>query len=249
MKKKGKQCVAVMAVILFLGAWIKWSPDFFQLAYGDYIPIRVESFSFYGYERVSPNTLSSISNAFKGRSLFGDWSSEMMDRIKALPQVKSVWLIKDVTGHVNVQIDERKAMAIVRADQWYYIDDEAFLMSAVSDLESDMDLVLISGPWKNELDIRRGREKLYQGLELYTWMVSNGVPEESISELVFDGGQSQWISYMNQIQGPVYFGRDHLMEKVRHFATIFPQLLSMKSSIAMVDVRFDDRVVVKLHED
>ncbi|MCB0326691.1 MAG: hypothetical protein KDD52_03645 [Bdellovibrionales bacterium] len=228
----------------FVSMGLRFSPDLLQ-AYGDQIPIRVKSFEFAGLAHTPISTLESIARKFFDQALFGSWSVDFVDEIKALPQVKSVWLIRDMTGKVRVHIDEREAVAMVEADRWYLVDDEGGLMGPLEDLERD--LILISGPWKAELDVRRGREKIYEALTLYSVLVTEGVDESGISQIHFDEGLGEWMIFLNQIDLPIHLGRGNLAEKATHVAQILPDLMTMSQRIDSVDARFDDRIVIKIN--
>jgi hypothetical protein len=72
--------------------------------------------------------------------------------------------------------------------------------------------------------------------------------KKKISEIHFDANLG-WIMYRVGSRAPVVFGTQNLPEKIDRFVEVVPQITPMETVISRIDADFNDRVVVKLHDN
>ena len=211
--------------------------------------IGVKKFEFVGVKKTPPELLKNISSKYMQYSAFGDWTQDMIADIQKIPIVKEVHLIRDMTGNIRVQIQEKDTVAYLALDRYYWLDAEGQIIQEVPAVNLE-NRVFFSGPWKNAADFtkKNGSELLRNGLAFYSTLLSQGFVEKNISEIHFDA-KLGWIMYRMGSRAPIIFGTQELPAKVERFLQVVPQLDPYEGLIVSMDADFHDRVVVKLKQE
>ncbi len=193
--------------------------------------------------------LKAISSKYMRYLAFGDWTQDMIADVQKIPTVKEVHLIRDMTGNIRVQIQEKDTIAYLSLDRYYWMDADGQIIQEVpaTNLENR---VFFSGPWKNAADFakKNGSSQLREGIGFYLTLLAQGFVEKNISEIHFDA-KLGWIMYRMGSRAPIIFGTQELPAKVERFLQVVPQLDPYEGLIVSMDADFHDRVVVKLKQE
>lgn len=216
------------------------------VSFADDSATYVTKFEFTGIKRTPQEELKKISAKYIHSPLIGDWPDKMIQEIEKIPMVKEAYVMRDLTGKVTIRIVERRPVAYLSLDRYYWIDESARIIQEIpsNELES---MVFFSGPWKSteEYKKKEGISTISQALELYAELIKGGFEEKKISEIHFDA-KLGWMMYRVESRAPVVFGTDDLSKKVERFVQVTPHLDPLEGEIVNIDADFHDRVVVKL---
>ncbi len=210
---------------------------------------KVKKFEFIGIKRTPQDQLKKISAKYIASPLYGEWTEKMIQDIQQIPIVREAHLIRDMTGNITFEIIEREPIAYLYLDKYYWMDERAKVIQSMNSsvLENK---IFFSGPWKNPSDYEKkdGPMIINKGIEFYSQLLSKDFPEKKISEIHFDANLG-WIMYRVGSRAPVVFGTQNLPEKIDRFVEVVPQITPMETVISRIDADFNDRIVVKLHDN
>lgn len=196
-------------------------------------------------ERVSPEEIRSMSRIRLGTNLVTLDTADVSRRLEAHRWIQHATVVKAFPDRVLIKVRMSKPAAVIGIHgDLYYMDEEGTVLGRIRPGET-LDLPVITGPDKDVWDIHRwrGGRDVQQALGLLR--VLQGTPALGrVSEIHLD--PSEGLSFVLEgFPSPVYVGWSGFSGKTIRFEKILPRVISRAGSIAGVDLRFADQIVIR----
>ena len=221
------QAVALVALPVFLVSWFVDSPRFaFQES-------RVITEA-----RVPAPWVESRLWNFEGRNLLLLPLEEVRASLEEHPWVHRVALRKELPSRLHVQVEERRAVALLRSEEGLvYLDSDGRDIAPFTPGDSTVDLVLVSR--------RSPQIDPAPALALLNELENSGVSWYSgLSEIDILGRQDFKI-FTTDLPFPLLVRGGTVEHKARRLKMLLPQIVDRYGPEAQVDLRFARRIIVQ----
>jgi len=185
----------------------------------------------------------------------------IQDRIMKQPEVKKVFVSKELPGELKIEIIERRPVAILNSENEMKLIDDELEVFPFKNFNKMYDLPIVSGVRiESSLDPKKKYNK--EDLRVALFIILNSYKESrvmynNISEInLSDTGKV--IIYLTEDSSPVYFPRemnvsisnkeyqDLLKSKLFVFDNYLKQSLDnhLKKNVNYVDLRYSNQIVI-----
>jgi len=209
--------------------------------------LEVRSIEFKGLNRVSRQDLQATMDMWPGDNILSINLGEISQRALAHPWIREAGVQRKLPNTSKVNIVERSAVAMVRFDKLYYIDDHGSIFARATAQEG-LDLPAITGiEQKNAIDANsRVRRMLEQALGIVTFFRHNkNMLPSPISEIHLDPVLGLTL-VLEDIRAPILLGREEVLEKIGRLHMVLDALERerRRQAVSRIDLNYRDRVVV-----
>jgi cell division protein FtsQ len=184
----------------------------------------------------------------------------IQDRISKHPEIKKVYVSKELPSELKIEIIERRPVAILNGEREVMLIDDELEIFPFKNSAKLYDLPVISGV-KIESTPNPKNKYSKEDLRLALFLILNSYKESkavynNISEINLSDSD-KIIIYLSEDSSPFYFPREKesisntdyqnlLNNKLAVFENYIKQLLDehLKKQINYVDLRFDNEVIV-----
>lgn len=185
----------------------------------------------------------------------------IQDRISKHPEIKKVYVSKEIPSELKIEIIERRPVAILNGENEIKLIDDELEIFPFKNTSKMYDLPVISGV---RIENTPNPQKKYnkEDLRLAVFIILNAYKESkaaynNISEVnLSDTGKT--IIYMSEDSSPFYFPRKYresisngeyqklLVNKLVLFENYLKQKLDnhLKKQVRYVDLRFENEVII-----
>jgi cell division septal protein FtsQ len=227
--------LVVLAGAAFGASWAFRSPRF-----------AVQSVEVTGTERMSPEQIAAAASIPQGISLFALDARDAVSRLEALPLVRRAEVIRSLPNRVTVVVEERRPFALVNAGRLHWVDEEGV------DLGLEPRAVALGAPVLSGLkpdDLgsgghRSASDRAAFALSLLRLLLrAQGPLLGQISEI--DMSRPEWPLLYTVDGIEVRLGSDDWGAQLGRLQGVLQQLAATGESVASIDLRFRDQVVLK----
>jgi cell division protein FtsQ len=229
----------LVSFFLFIGHWV-----YVHLLGDPFFRVRVVEVE--GNQKITKETLLSLTMLEGAPNLFSVNLEEMVERIESHPWIESVTVRKVFPNKILVQIEERKPMAIIQLEELYYIDGKGEIFSPVGD-KDEYNYPYLTGLTRATLekDPAEATRLISKALELLRIVDREKIPPlEDISEIHLE--KVFGIYCFTKSEGvEVKLGWEDFGEKLKRLSLIWSDLRKRGFSISSIDCSHLERMVVK----
>ncbi len=218
--------------------------------YGDLLPFQIEEVKVEGTEKLSPHQVLAVAGIKLGDPLFGASAQAAPQRLKGVPRVSDVLVIRDLRGRLTLRVREEEPRALVNLNRLYFVDDEGEVLDeASSNLAEAEDLPVITGPWggKKPEKAHLYQDRFIEAIWIAEILEAQGFDPGSISELHWEKNIG-WAVYRTNVTYPVVLGHDRYVSKVRRLVRVLKDFSGREVFLREIDLDYNHRVVVKMKE-
>ncbi len=205
----------------------------------------VETVEIRGLCRVDSLEVEKLVAGIRGENIFLLPLEKCAERFTAHPRVRSAAFKKVLPNRVFCTVEEREPVAVVYADRFYEVDEEGMVLRS-DELTDFLDVPIVSG-----LDRKSVKEgtfckdpQLANALRVlgickrYGGTFANDISEVRIG--------SQGISVVSLKEGMVLLlGQNEFENRLKKFFVIRGSLARREAPSKLIDLRFDDQVVLR----
>lgn len=232
--------IIIIAMMLMLMLIWFWKNEAFELK-----AVKIQGNCFVSKEDIFERAKIDFS-----KDIFKIDTGEIEARILTHPMIDKVSVNRFLPSALKIKIGERDLIAVISGSEISAVDKEGSILTQFP-TESVYDLPAITG-FHFQQDSANFRspdepEKVQQAVDILNELkTADLLLYHEISELNYSRNHG-FIFYLKEKNLPIIFGRDNFSQKLMYFSTIYHHLLREDDlkKIAIIDVRFDDQVVVK----
>ncbi len=207
---------------------------------------RVREVEIEGNRKIPKETLLSLLALEGMPNLFTLRLRDVAKRLESHPWVDQVKVRKVFPDKIEVQIVERRPIAILQLEQLYYIDDKGVIFSPVGD-KDEYNFPFLTGLNRKALQRNPGdaNRLIMKALELLKIVErEKASPLAEISEVHME--EAFGVHYFTQAEGlEVRLGWEDFREKLKRLSLIWSDLQKRGWTAASIDCSDSRRVVVK----
>lgn len=210
-----------------------------------YVFIGTDSFAvreveFYGSNTIPRDSLGTIKAGLMGRNMLTLPLSRVREQFMNFPEIRDVIFKRKLFHQLDCYLQKREPVALIAASDMFEVDESGFVIPSRAG-GSNVDLPVITGISKGELDTREGKEKLDNALEVLRLLKAFGFsPAEQLSEIHVENDEVMliWIGTGTLI----HVGRSDYGERIRKLRAVYGVFADNPQ---LIDLRFDRQVVVR----
>lgn len=220
------QALAMVGLPAAAVTWALTTPSF-----------ALDSVEVAGNHRVEQAWVESALAPLHGRNLLTLALDEVRARVAAHPWVAVVTVEKRLPDRLEVSIEERRPVALLRADSGLvYLDGEGRPIAPYEPGRGPADLLLVAAA--------EGREWGLVGAVAVAEELAAAAPSwaDTLSEVEALGGEDYRLD-LGALPFPLLVRRGTLAERLPAFARLLPELERRYQRISYVDLRSDRRIV------
>lgn len=207
---------------------------------------RVREVEIEGYRKISKDTLLSLVTVEGMPNLFTLRLREVAKRLESHPWIDHVKVRKVFPNKILIHVEERKPIAILQLDEFYYIDHKGVIFSRVGDRD-EYNFPFLTGLTRDvfEKDPAEANRLITKAIELLRIADrERASPLEEISEVHME--KTSGLYCFTQTEGlEVRLGWDQFGEKLKRLSLIWSDLQKRRWSAASIDCSDLKRMVVK----
>ena len=228
-----------LSFLLFIGHWV-----YIRLLEDPFF--RVREVEIEGCGKISREAIRSLIMIEGMPNLFTLRLDEIAKRVEKHPWVDRVALRKVFPHKVKIQIEERKPLAILQLEEFYYIDGKGVIFSPARDGDR-YNFPFLTGLTRQafERDPGTSKDLIMRALEFLRILErEKPSPLEEISEIHMS--RSFGIDCYTKANGlKVEMGKDLFSEKLRRLSIVWSDLQKRGLSAQSIDCHDLDKIVVK----
>ena len=184
-----------------------------------------------------------------GANIFFLDLNDLKEKIELFhPEFKDIVLRRLLPNKLIVQGELRKAIAQIRSDRYYLVDDEGMILPNVKNFP-DTELPIISGIGINLAKASSitfsefQKDKLYKAISLISDAASNkGLLEYKIKLIdITDPGNISFFLTSADIE--IKIGNTDFQNRLEVLSTVLEQMASNINSFKYIDLRFEDPII------
>lgn len=199
-----------------------------------------------GYERLSPDTIISMAKIENLPNIFTLNLNDIAKRLELNPWIENIDIRKIFPDKILIQIEERKPMAIVHLEKFYYIDSNGVIFSPVSEMDK-FNLPILTGIRGDFSENGKivAEDLAIKAIEFLKILEKTKTsPIDEISEIHMDRYFGiHCISLNEGIE--IRMGWDNFEEKLKRLAIIWADLKRRGISSIFIDCSDLKRMIVK----
>ncbi len=207
---------------------------------------RVREIEIEGCKKVNPDLVRSLILVDGMPNLFTLKIEEIAKRIETHPWIETFVMRKVFPHKITVHIEERKPIAILQLEAFYYIDTKGVIFSPVRDGDG-YNFPFLTGLSREvfEKDPESSKDLLTKALEVLRVTAKEKIsPLEEVSEIHMS--RSYGIDCYSRANGlEVKMGKDSFGEKLRRLSIVWSDLQKRGLSVMSIDCTDLNRIVVK----
>lgn len=198
-----------------------------------------------GLCRVDSLEVEKLVVGIKGENIFLLPLEKCTERFTAHPRVRSIAFKKVLPNKVYCTVEEREPVAVVYADGFYEVDQEGMVLTS-DDLTDYLDLPIITGIERKSLKqgtfCKDPRLAGALGVLVICKRIGGGFADD-VSEVRVG---KQGVSVVTAAEGTVLLlGQSEFEGRLRKFFLIRGTLAKRSEPSRLIDLRFDDQVVLR----
>jgi cell division protein FtsQ len=199
-----------------------------------------------GCKRLQPDTIISLAKIEGIPNIFSFKLHNVAERIALNPWIENLEIRKIFPDKIFIQIEEKKPIAIIHLEKFYYIDSKGIIFAPVTEGDRYNYPILTGIPSERTEDGRLLAEDLViKGIEFLRIVEQNKLPPvEEISEIYIDKDFGIHLVSMND-GVEVRIGWDHFEEKLKRLSIIWIDLKKRGYLPLFIDCSDLKRMVVK----
>jgi len=195
-----------------------------------------------GAEKIQGSQLLKIAGLRRGMSIWKTDLRSIEESLKSLSWVKRAVIRREFPDRVVIDLEERKAKAIIVLGKLYYVDSGGYVFKGVEKGER-VDFPLITGLGKADLvsNVTSTRRKIQRVLRLLDLTRSDSL---ALSEIHFrpDG---TLVLYPVGFHVPLIMGWGDWQRKLQHLGRILAMWKGKEDRLFSLDLSFDDLIVAR----
>jgi cell division protein FtsQ len=207
---------------------------------------RVRKIEVKGSQKIAQESLLSLASIEGMPNLFTLRLKDVAKRLEAHPWIERVTIRKAFPNKVEIEVEERRPIAIVQLDDLYYIDRKGVIFGRAGDGDG-YDYPFLTGLNRRALekDSEESKGLIAKALEvLLALEQERGAPLKEVSEVHVDKISGMYcISKADGLE--VKMGWDDFREKVKRLNLVWTDLGSRGITVSSVDCSDVNRIVVK----
>lgn len=199
-----------------------------------------------GNHILSEDEIKRIINIGSKKSLLELSSPQVYHRLIGSPWIKEAVIRKELPDKLIIWIEEASPQAVLRKDgRLYLIDDTGVILEELRD-DSPLLLPVLEIDYEN-------REVLLEALLLLREMKAMNISTES--ELIIRGSRKEDLTILLKQKGEnpqavaIKIGYGGYREKLRRLVDFAPSIKEKPLRPSIIDLRFNDRVIVREKRD
>lgn len=200
-KKKLKTFIKILALILVIAGitvFAMISPIF-----------NITEINVSGNEKLSENTIISLSGLSKGENIFRNLKSNITSNIKQNPYVENVTVKRVLPGTIEIQIEEREIAYQVKViNSYVYIDYQGYILENSSEKENVPTIEGLSTQDEEFLNNKRVNNEDISNLNTILRIMENAKNvdiSDKITNITIQDGK-QYILYLEEEEKYIYLG-------------------------------------------
>ena len=201
-----------------------------------------------GAQRAEEWELRTLAEVKMGTHLFDLPLDEVQARVARHPWVNQVTVRRSFPDRLVVEVHERKAVALLAAGAFYYVDEEGIPFKKVKSGE-DMDFPILTGfdvpDGLLRRDARLGQRVIREALGLLTQMESAGLPASQVSEVHVSPSRGFSV-FLADGGAEVSLGWEDFEMRIKRLHRLRQEQGVDLSRVAAVDLDLDKGAVVTL---
>ena len=233
----------LLSLLLFAGHWV------YTRLLEDPL-FRVREVEVEGCGRISREAIRSLIMIEGMPNLFTLSLEEIARRVEKHPWIDRVVLRKVFPNKVRVEIEERKPIAILQLEEFYYIDARGVIFSPARDGDG-YNYPFLTGLTRQafEKDPAASKDLILKALEFLQIIESERPsPLEEVSEIHMS--RSFGIDCYTNAHGlKVEMGKNLFREKIRRLSVVWSDLQRRGVSARAIDCQDVDKIVVKKSQE
>jgi cell division protein FtsQ len=199
-----------------------------------------------GSQKIAQESLLSLASIEGMPNLFTLRLKDVAKRLESHPWIERVTIRKAFPNKVQIEVEERKPIAIVQLEDLYYIDGKGVIFCRAGEGDG-YNYPFLTGLNRRALekDSEESKELIAKALEvLLALEQERGSPLTEVSEVHID--KISGIQCISKTDGlEVKMGWDDFREKVRRLNLVWTDLGSRGVKISSIDCSDVNRIVVK----
>jgi len=226
--------LGALGVIALLAGWLAASPRF-----------AVASVEVSGQSRLSRETIEETAGIAPGTNIFALNTRDIAARLEALPLVRHASVVRTLPNRVAIVVEERRPFTLVNAGKLHWIDEHGVDLGPEARAVAPSTPV-ISGLFTDDLGSGRAEagERTAAGLALLRLLQrSEGGLLQTISEIDMSRPEGPVLYTVDGIE--VRLGKEDWETRLGRLLGVLAQLKASGESVAAIDLRFRDQVVLK----
>ncbi|MCK4235908.1 MAG: cell division protein FtsQ/DivIB [Candidatus Krumholzibacteria bacterium] len=225
--------MSAMVALLFAAIYVFLWTDLFSL----------RDVRFLGSSNLPVDSLRVVTADIIGQNLLTISLSGIRDGFMRIPELRDVTFKRRIFHRLDCYIRERDPVALVVSGSVSEIDDEGMIIPR-REGDIELDLPVITGVKRDELNTEEGKRKIDSALEVLRLLKSFGFsPAEQLSEIHLDGFEV--ILVWMRTGTLVHMGEGGYLEKVLKLRAVYGALGGQERFPDLIDLRFDRQVVVR----
>ncbi len=209
--------------------------------------LHVTRVNVHGNDRLSTGEILSLVDGLPGRHIIGISLDGWRDRLLASPWVQEATLRRMLPGTVEIEVRERRPMAIGRIDsRLYLVDSAGVVIDEYGPQHADIDLPIVDGL---ATAARAGRPVVDERrAQLAARLLTALAARPDISARVSQIDVSDWRSAVVILEGDtalLRIGDRDFTSRIQFYIELASSLRDRVADIDYVDLRFDERLYVR----
>lgn len=205
----------------------------------------IHQVEFKGMSRVESSEIEEVLTDLKGQNILLVSLELYEERIKMNPRVERVALKRVLPDKVSCDVKEREPVALIFVDQFLEVDRHGMVM-ADDEYTDILDLPIITGLSKNAIEV--GKINSDNGLQSALRVLAlckslGGDFAEDISELRVTSGGVNIRSLEKDCV--LLLGEADYANRLKKYFMLKETLAENESDAGIIDLRFDDQVVLR----
>ena len=204
----------------------------------------------HGNRQLTSDAVAKAGGIALGQNVFEVGPDEVRRRLAEVPWIESVRVRRRLPGSYSIEIQERRAVALLALDELYLVSDDGFAFKPLAS-DDPFDLPVITGldPAQLKQDKRGSASALMSAVALlHDYQESGLAKRESISEIHIETDAGLGL-YIGSDATQVRLGKAPFHEKLDRLREVMSLLTNQKTRAAYVlldNQRRLDRVTVRL---
>jgi cell division protein FtsQ len=197
----------------------------------------IREIHFYGNRHLTNTELLSLTGLSQKRPLFSVTTGDIYRRLKTSPWIKDALVRKDLSGNVTVYLTEAVAAAVLQMDETPCLVDNDGLRLEEIKPEPVYFLPVV------KIDPASHKEAYHDAVELARALNERKVTAHG-GNIELTGTRPEDVTM--KVDGvPVKIGEGDLTRKLDKLDFVMDELGKRNMSVEYIDLRFEDRIVVK----
>jgi len=202
--------------------------------------IRVE-----GARRTGSEKIEQVLSDLKGQNMFKAPLAEYEKRLSMLPRVKQAKLKRVFPSRVICRVTEREPVALVFTNHFMEVDAEGMIMEQ-DELTPRLDLPIITGLADDDIPRNRMSSNEYLQNALRALELSKKLGGDFADDISEIRTGPEGVKIISISKGSVVLlGSGRLERRLRKFFLLKDTIENEESTAKLIDLRFDDQVVLR----